>query len=182
MGLRRARHGTLGVVAMMPRGIWPLLGGACLAATISGCASVGAASGAVAGVMSGTVTANPAVGIGVGIAVQAATDEVINRYIKGLHRDQQDAIAALAGEAPVDWSMPWRVKHTLPLENGHGEVRVTRIFNTALASCKEFVFSVVDGDEPDAKTAWFVANVCQQNQGWKWASVEPAVDRWESLQ
>jgi len=160
-----------------------LLGCACMAAgTISGCASVGAASGAVAGVMSGTVTANPAVGIGVGIAVQAATDEVINGYLRGLHQDQQDAIAQLAGELPMDWSMPWRVKHTLPLENGHGEVRVTRIFNTALAQCKEFAFSVVDGDAPGAKTSWFVASVCQQDQRWKWASVEPAVERWGSLQ
>jgi hypothetical protein len=166
----------------MSRGILALLTCACLAGALGGCASVGAASGAVAGVVSGSVTANPAVGIGVGIAVQAATDEVINRFMRGLHRDQQEAIAQLAGEAPLDWSMPWRVKHKLPLENGHGEVRVLREFNTALAQCREFVFSVVDGDQPDAKTAWFVANVCQQDQGWKWASVEPAVDRWGSLQ
>ena len=166
----------------MSRTLLALLMCACLAGAVSGCASVGAASGAVAGVVSGSATANPAVGIGVGIAVQAATDEVVNRYMRGLHHDQQEAIARLAGEAPVDWSMPWQVKHKLPLENGHGEVRVLRVFNTALASCREFVFSVVDGDAPDAKTAWYVASVCQQAQGWKWASVEPAVDRWGSLQ
>jgi len=149
---------------------------------VSGCASIGAASGAVAGVATGAVTANPAIGIGVGIAVQAATDEAVNRYMRVMHRDQQDAIAALVGDMPVGESKPWRVKHTLPVENGHGEVRVTRAFDTALASCKEFAFSVVDGDKPDSKADWFTASACRQGTGWKWASAEPAVERWGTLQ
>ncbi|MDR2990353.1 MAG: hypothetical protein LBU72_00185 [Burkholderiaceae bacterium] len=149
---------------------------------MSGCSSIGAASGAVAGITTGTVTANPAVGIGVGIAVQAATDQVVNGYMRGLHQDQQDTITQLVGSLPAGESAAWEVKHTLPIENGHGEVRVLRAFNTALAQCKEFVFSLVDGDGPDAKASWFVANACQQDQGWKWASAEPAVDRWGALQ
>ena len=68
------------------------------AGVMGGCAAVGAASGAVAGLVTGTATANPAVGIGVGITVQAATDEAVNRYMRGLHHDQQDEIAKLAGE------------------------------------------------------------------------------------
>jgi hypothetical protein len=159
-----------------------LLACAGLAGTVSGCASVGAASGAVAGLVTSAATANPAVGIGVGIAVQAAADEAINRYMRGLRQDQQDAIAQLAGGLPVGGSKPWRVEHALPLDNGHGEVRVTRVFDTALAQCKEFVFSLADGDAPDARRAWFVANACRQEQGWKWASSEPAVDRWGTLQ
>jgi hypothetical protein len=149
---------------------------------VSGCASIGAASGAVAGVATGAVTANPAIGFGVGIAVQAATDEAVNRYMRGMHREQQDAIASLVGQLPVGESRPWRVKHTLPIENGHGEVRVTRVFDTALASCKEFAFSVVDGDKPDSKVDWFTAAACRQDTGWKWASAEPAVERWGTLQ
>jgi hypothetical protein len=151
-------------------------------AALSGCASIGAASGAVAGVATGAVTANPAVGIGVGIAVQSATDEAVNRYMKNMHRDQQDAIATLVGTMPVGASQPWRVKHRLPIENGHGEVRVTRAFDTALADCKEFAFSVVDGDKPDAKVDWFTASACRQGAVWKWASAEPAVERWGTLQ
>ena len=181
MGVGRACHRTLGIVTVNLR-IWlTMLVCAGSVGTMAGCSSVGAASGAVAGIATGALTANPAVGIGVGIAVQAATDEAINGYMRGLHQDQQDAIAKLVGNMPVGDSMPWQVKHTLPLENGHGDVRVTRVFNTALAQCKEFVFSLVDGDQPDAKASWFVANACQQDQGWKWASVEPAVDRWGSL-
>ncbi|HEY4297664.1 MAG TPA: hypothetical protein VGM85_14425 [Paraburkholderia sp.] len=156
----------------------------CVGASLltSGCSSVGAASGAAAGVASGLVTSNPAVAIGVGIAVQAATDEAIGRYMRSMHKDQQDLIAALAGAMPVGETRPWAVKHTLPIENGHGEVRVTRAFGSALALCKEFVFSVKDGDAPNAPEAWFTASACQQDKGWKWASAEPAVERWGNLQ
>ena len=149
---------------------------------MSGCSSIGAATGAVAGVATGAVTANPAVGIGVGIAVQSATDEAVNRYMRVMHRDQQDAIAALVGDMPLGAAQPWRVKHTLPIENGHGEVRVTRVFDTALTSCKEFAFSVIDGDRPNAPADWFTASACRQGEKWKWASAEPAVDRWGTLQ
>lgn len=157
-----------------------LCAGAALVA--SGCGSIGAASGAAAGAASGLVTANPAVGIGVGIAVQAATDEAVNRYMREMHGDQQNMIASLAGSMPVGDAKPWRVKHTLPIENGHGEVRVTRAFTSALAICKEFVFSVVDGDDANAPTHWFTGSACLQDKGWKWASAEPAVERWGTLQ
>lgn len=151
-------------------------------ALVSGCASIGAASGAVAGIATGAVTANPAVGIGVGIAVQSATDEAVNRYMRAMHRDQQDAIAALVGQTPVGAAQPWRVEHTLPIENGHGEVRVTREIDSALATCKEFAFSFVDGNKPDSKVYWFTASACKQGAQWKWASAEPAVERWGTLQ
>jgi hypothetical protein len=159
-------------------------GALCVGASLltSGCSSVGAASGAAAGVASGLVTSNPAVAIGVGIAVQAATDEAVGRYMRSMHKDQQDLIAALAGAMPVGETRPWSVKHTLPIENGHGQVRVTRAIGSTLALCKEFVFSVQDGDGPSAPTAWFTASACQQDKGWKWASAEPAVERWGNLQ
>lgn len=161
-----------------------LAGALCVGASIltSGCSSVGAASGAAAGVASGLVTSNPAIGIGVGIAVQAATDEAVSRYMRTMHTDQQNMIAALAGAMPVGETRPWAVKHTLPIENGHGEVRVTRAFGSALALCKEFVFSVEDGDGPTAHKDWYTASACQQDKGWKWASAEPAVARWGNLQ
>ncbi|AXL53008.1 hypothetical protein DSC91_006245 [Paraburkholderia caffeinilytica] len=161
-----------------------LAGALCVGASLltSGCSSVGAASGAAAGVASGLVTSNPAVGIGVGIAVQAATDEAVGRYMRIMHTDQQNMIAALAGAMPVGETRPWAVKHTLPIENGHGQVRVTRAFSSALALCKEFVFSVQDGDGPNAHEDWYTASACRQDKGWKWASAEPAVERWGALQ
>jgi hypothetical protein len=163
-----------------------LAGALCAGASLltSGCSSssVGAASGAAAGVATGLVTANPAVGIGVGIAVQAATDEAVGHYLRDMHADQQNLIAALAGTMPVGETRPWNVKHTLPIENGHGKVRVTRAFASALAICKDFVFSVDDGDAPNAHEAWYIGSACQQDKGWKWASAEPAVERWGNLQ
>ncbi|CAH2928556.1 MAG: FIG00454115: hypothetical protein [uncultured Paraburkholderia sp.] len=155
-------------------------GALCIGASVlmSGCSSIGAA----AGVASGLVTSNPAVGIGVGIAVQAATDEAVGRYMRTMHSDQQNLIAALAGAMPVGETRPWSVKHTLPIENGHGQVRVTRAFGSAIALCKEFVFSVQDGDGSNAHEDWYTASACQQDKGWKWASAEPAVERWGNLQ
>jgi hypothetical protein len=163
------------------------LGALCVGAAVvtSGCASIGAASGAAAGAATGLVTANPGVGIGVGIAVQAATDVAVNRFMRSMHADQQNAIASAAGALPVGGTQTWSVKHTLPIENGHGEVRVTRAFASALALCKEFVFSVQDGDGPNAPAQWFTASACRDegaDGGWKWASAEPAVDRWGALQ
>ncbi|CAN7614880.1 hypothetical protein LJR230_004457 [Trinickia sp. LjRoot230] len=156
--------------------------GAFTVLSLNGCASVGAATGAVAGAATGLVTANPAIGIGVGIAVQGATDDAVKRYMRSMHTDQQDQMAALAGAMDLGETRPWRVKHRLPLENGHGEVRVTRAFATPLARCKEFVFSVVDGNQPGAAARWYTASACQQDQGWKWAAADPAVERWGSLQ
>ncbi|SAK60383.1 lipoprotein [Caballeronia arationis] len=153
-------------------------------AFVSGCASssIGAASGAAAGLATGVVTSNPAVGIGVGIVVQAATDEAVKRVMKSLHKDQQEAIAVTAGASTIGETRPWNVKHTLPVENGHGDVRVLREFNSALAQCREFAFSVVDGDEAGAPQSWFLATTCKDPGGWKWASAEPAVERWGNLQ
>jgi hypothetical protein len=159
-----------------------VLSAAASAAMTSGCGSIGAAAGAIAGVTTGIVSSNPAIGIGVGIVVQVVTDEAVNREMKSLHGDQQDAIAVVAGASTIGQSQPWSVKHPLPIENGHGEVRVLREFSSALATCKEFAFSVADGDGPHAHEEWFVASACRQENGWKWASAEPAVARWGNLQ
>jgi hypothetical protein len=189
MGIGRTRDAALGLAAMMtPFSMqlplrFALIGVAAAACvSMSGCGSIGAATGAVAGVATGAVTTNPAIGFGVGIAVQAATDEVVKRTMKSLHQDQQVMIAVTAGMSQVGETRPWKVKHTLPVENGHGEVRVLREFSSALATCKEFAFSVVDGDDAKSPAEWFVATACQQTEGWKWASAEPAVERWGNLQ
>lgn len=189
---RRSSHAKRDALALRTRAMalsgnrlrLALAGAICVGASLltSGCSSVGAASGAAAGVASGLVTANPAVGIGVGIAVQAATDEAVNRYMRTMHTDQQNMIAALAGAMPVGETRLWAVKHSLPIENGHGQVRVTRAFSSALALCKEFVFSVQDGDGPNAHEDWYTASACREDKGWKWASAEPAVERWGNLQ
>ncbi|KVE39506.1 hypothetical protein [Burkholderia sp. TSV86] len=168
-------------MSAVARAALPLAAALALAAAtagLTGCGSVGAASGALAGTATGLVTANPAVGVGVGIAVQAATDEAVNRTMKQLHKNQQDAIAQAAAGLAVGETRAWRVKNVVPLENGEGEVRVTRAFTTPLALCKEFAFSVKDG----ARADWYFASACESQHGWQWAAAEPAVDRWGNLQ
>jgi len=189
VGVGGARYTALGLAAMtlsldvsLALRLGLIAAGAAACVTMSGCASIGAAAGATAGIATGAFTTNPAIGLGVGIAVQAATDEAVKHITKSLHEDQQVMIAVTAGVSQIGETRPWKVKHTLPVENGHGEVRVLREFSSALATCKEFAFSVVDGDDAKAPAEWFIATACQQPSGWKWASAEPAVERWGNLQ
>jgi hypothetical protein len=167
---RRTLLAGLAIVAFLPT------------MAMMGCRSIGAATGAAAGIATGTVTTNPAIGIGVGIAVQAATDEAVKRTTRRLHGDQQDAIAAIAGQLAENQTGTWRVKHWLPVENGHGQVRVTRTFSTPLALCKEFLFSVAHGNAQRSQEDWYRASACRQRGQWKWAAAEPAVARWGNLQ
>ncbi|AUH53463.1 hypothetical protein CXB49_00160 [Chromobacterium sp. ATCC 53434] len=152
-----------------------------MAAVLGGCSSMGAVGGATAGLATGLITSNPAIGIGVGIAVQATTDEAINRYMRSMHNDQQNLIATVAGGLPVGEIRPWRIKHTFPIENNHGRVRVTRTFTTALVTCKDLLFSVAVDDTPNAYEDWYATSACRQGSIWKWASAEPAVARWGNL-
>ena len=170
------------VVSSVPR--WLRLAALCstIAIGVSGCSSLGAISGTAAALTSGFVTANPAVGVGIGIAVQAATDVAVNRFMKGMHADQQQHIAEVAGQLQAGEIGEWRVDHTLPVENGHGKVRMLRSFSSALASCREFAFSVQDGDEPTAPEQWYTAVACESAGQWQWANAEPAVTRWGALQ
>lgn len=183
MGIGGTGDATLGRAAMRAHlGLILAAGVAASCGSLSGCSSIGAATGAVAGISTGAVTSNPAIGVGVGIAVQAATDEAVNRVMKSLHGEQQAAIAATAGGLAIGETRTWRVEHMLPVETGHGDVRVLREINSALVTCREFAFSVVDGEKPGAHADWFVASACKDDSGWQWASAEPAVERWGTLQ
>ena len=147
----------------------------------AGCQSLGAFTGATSAAVTGAVTANPAGAIGTGIAVQAATDEVVKRTMRGLHQDQQDAIATAAGFAPIGAVRVWKVDHMLPVGNGYGRVRVLRDFSTPLTSCREFAFSVIEDNAP-RREQWFMASACKQGGWWKWALAEPSTGRWGNLQ
>jgi hypothetical protein len=62
----------------------------------------------------------------------------------------------------------WKIEHAILIGNEHGEVQVTRVFTTRLATCKELVFSVESGSGAKATRSWYTA--------------EPAVERWGTLQ
>ncbi len=172
MGLGRTGDGALGIAAvkLLPAALLLLL---------AGCNAVPQITGLVVGGASGGATANPAIGFGVGVATVAVTDYALKRVTRSWHQGEQDAIAAIAGPLDAGGRAPWQVKHSVPIGNEHGDLAVVRQITNPLAPCKEVVFSVVEDDTPPA---WYSADICRHGDAWKWASAEPAVERWGFLQ
>ena len=172
MGLRRASHGAVGLAAVR-------LAALLLTVALGGCSSAGNIIGVVVGAAAGGASANPAVGFGVGVATAAVSDYAIKRVTRSWHRGEQDAIAAAAADLAPGGEGPWRIEHSLPFGNEHGRLQVVRAIPNPLAACKQVLFSVEKRGEPDA---WYSIDICQQQDRWKWASAEPAVERWGFLQ
>ena len=173
MGDGRTYHPTLGRPAV--RTAAALLAAGLL---LQGCALLADVGGVAAGAGAGAGSANPAVGIAVGIAVRSGLRAVADYVDRKRATGEQDAIAEAAGNAPLGQSRPWEIRHTIPFGNEHGDLEAVREFVTPLATCREIVFTVVDGDDRDILTT----SLCRQPEGWRWAAAEPAVPRWGYLQ
>ena len=155
------------------------LGACCLA--LSGCSAIGGFAGAVAAFGTGAATANPIVGISVGIGVKAAVDQGVKYVSRRKQHEIQGSIVLAAGELAEGQSARYEHAHFIGSGVDRGEVRVVRVIDTPLATCKEIVFSVEhSGDEP--RVEWFSTAACRNADGWQWAAVEPAVERWGNLQ
>ena len=183
------------------------LGAASLAAAAilsgaAGCSSLlGASSAEIAGVggaaLASAVTTDAAVATGIGLGAQAVGRAGLQRLQRHIHRDAQDRIAQVAGGLDVGAVGYWNTEHRLRLEKDEqGRVTVSRIISTTGLQCKEIVFSV-DPDEADESTgsagagpgagdapgsAFYVAAICRDGAHWKWATAEPATERWGALQ
>lgn len=194
MGVGRAGHRALGVAAVsaptparsvLVPGLASRLLLAAAALALGGCSTVGGLAGTVAGIASGSFTSNPAIGVAVSVSVKAGTDAYVKNVLRSLQQDEQDEIAALAGTMAPGEIKQWQVRHFIPYGNNQGEMQVTRVIDTPLASCREVMFSVVDRKAAppadDSPRPWFAASVCRQDRRWKWALAEPAVERWGSL-
>jgi hypothetical protein len=155
------------------------------ALALSACSTVGGLAGTVAGIATGSFTSNPAIGIAVSVSVKAATDAGIKNLLRSLQQDEQDEIAALAGTMQEGEVRAWQIRHKIPYGNNQGDMQITRSIVTPLASCKEVMFTVDDAKAAQvsdgAPRGWFAAHVCLQENGWKWANAEPAVERWGAL-
>lgn len=162
----------------MRRRALPLLLG--LALGLGGCHDAAVVTGLIAGGVAGGTTANPAVGYAVAVGTNAAADYGFKYVARVRQRAEQNAIAGAAGGLEPGQTAAWRIDHTIPLGNEHGEVQVVRLIDTPLAACREIAFSVQDG--PKKPPAWFDASICRQAARWKWAVAEPAVERWGYLQ
>jgi hypothetical protein len=160
------------------------------AAALSGCQSLyseGATAGAgIAGAaVAGSITNNAAVATGIGLGAVAAARAGVQYSERVIHRHTQDGIAQVAGPLDVGGVAPWSVSHSVPLEEDeHGRVTVSRVISSGLLECKEIVFTVDKPatDKAPATSAYFVASICRDGNLWKWASAEPATERWGALQ
>lgn len=148
---------------------------AVIAALLGGCSSVltegtAAGAGAAGAAIAHGVTQNAGVTTGIGLGVAAAARAGLQYAERRVHETEQNDIAAVA---------PWRVVHDVPIEaNEHGQVAVSRALTGNGFLCKEIVFSV---EHPKARE-FYTATVCRDGAHWKWATAEPATERWGSLQ
>jgi hypothetical protein len=154
---------------------------------LTGGAGVGAGIGGAA--IAHAVTNNGAVVAGAGLGAQAAAVAGVKYLEKRVHKAQQDTIAQLAGPLDIGKVAHWQVSPSIPIEaDAQGEVTVSRVISANprnepdALDCKEIVFSV-DTTEKDAPPrSFYTAAVCRDGTAWKWASAEPATERWGSLQ
>lgn len=147
---------------------------------LSGCtsSSISGTVGAISGISSSAITANPAVGYAIGISMQAATDATIKYVFREWSNEQQLLMAKLAGELPIGQIQSWEIKRTLPIANEQGQLQVVREIDNALVQCREVLFTV---ENKEATSLPYLAAICKQQDSWRWASVEPAVQRWTGL-
>jgi hypothetical protein len=181
MGVGRACDGALG---RSPVNVSAALRAAALAAcafALGGCGAVGGFAGAVAAFATGIGTGNPIVGISVGIGVKAATDEGIKYVSRRKQHEIQNAVALAAADVGQGESARYEHPHFMGSAVDRGEVRVVRVIETPLATCKEILFSVEHAGEAP-RVDWFSTSACRNGDAWQWAAVEPAVERWGNLQ
>ncbi|NKE47292.1 hypothetical protein HB662_21120 [Roseomonas frigidaquae] len=154
------------------------------AAALPGCGALlsegtGAAAGIGSASLAEAVGASAAATTGIGIGVQAGARAGLQYAQRRTHRSAQLRLAAAAGPLEVGEVANWAVDHTIPLQPDEaGEVAVTRQISAGTLDCKEIVFSVV---EPESRR-FYTATVCRDGTIWRWASAEPATERWGSLQ
>ena len=181
MGIGGAGHRALGRVAVKRTAARHLMLLVLAAAPLGGCSSVADLAGAITGTAATAGSANPALGIAIGVGTRAVADYGLRYASRRWHGTEQDALASTIGAMEIGETRPWQVRHSLPFGAGQGEVRVVRAIDTPLAQCKEALFRLGAADAV-AATRWYLASACRRGQDWKWASAEPATERWGSLQ
>ncbi len=143
-------------------------------AEVAGVAGAGAAN---------AVTKSAAVATGIGLAVASGANAGLAYAERRVHRYEQDRIAEAAGALAAGVVGNWSVVHDIAIEDDkHGQVVVTREIGSTAFTCREIVFSVDTVEDKQPQRAFYTATVCRDGTRWKWASAEPATERWGSLQ
>jgi hypothetical protein len=147
-------------------------------AALGGCRAAGDAAGAVAGIASGAGSVNPVVGTAVALGTKAAVDALVLYLARSQQHAEQDAIAGAAGQLPPGGVATWHIHHLLGWGDEHGTLLVAGDLANPLTACTEVVFTVQAGRQQ----AQYVTTECRDNGAWRWASAEPATERWGFLQ
>ena len=143
-------------------------------ADLAGVAGAGAAS---------AVTKSAAGAAAIGLGVRSLAAEGLKYASRRVHREEQDAIAAAAGPLAPGAVAAWSVVHRIPIEDDErGQLAVVRVIGAGALTCKEVVFSVERVRRNQMQRAFYVTMVCQDGARWRWASAEPATERWGALQ
>ncbi|HEV7266359.1 MAG TPA: hypothetical protein VGN83_15775 [Falsiroseomonas sp.] len=154
--------------------------GALLSEGSSAAAGIGGAS------LANAVGAGAAATTGIGLGVQAGTRAGLQYAQRRTQRDAQLAVAAAAGPLAPGGVAAWAIDHRIQIRPDEaGEVTVARLIEAGGLRCKEIVFSV---DTPPAQgatapdRAFYTATICRDGTIWRWATAEPATERWGALQ
>ncbi len=143
-------------------------------ADLAGVASTGAAT---------AVTKSAAAAAAIGLGVQSLASEGLKYTERRVHKNEQDAIAQAAGPLDPGALQTWSIHHYVPIEvDEKGQVVVSRAFGAGSFRCKEIVFSVDDMTRNGLQRAFYTATICQDGAAWRWASAEPATERWSVMQ
>lgn len=169
---------------------WAMLSIVAFSTLLAGCNSLyseGATAGAgIAGAtIASKVTNNASVATGIGLGAVAGARAGVQYSQRVAHRYSQAQVANAAGPLDVGGVAPWATHHTFPIEDDErGRVTVSRLISVGPLDCKEIVFSVDSPATKDtaAQSAFYVATICRDGPTWKWASAEPATERWGALQ
>lgn len=165
-----------------------VLSAAAVLCSVSGCSSlINAGSAEVAGIggagIAAAVTDNGAAAAAIGLGVQAAARSGVQYAQRQVHQSVQDEIARAAGSLKVGDVGYWQIAPKANLEpDQKGRVTISRVISAKALQCKEAVFSVDSVVKKVPHSAFYVAIVCQDGDRWKWASAEPATERWGALQ
>ena len=155
---------------------------------LSGCGSLlGATTADVAGIagagIASGVTKSPTAAAGIGLGIAAGANAGLQYVQRVVHRAEQNQIAETAGTLEPGAVATWSISHDIPIEDDeHGSVVVTRVIGDKSFTCKEIVFSVDSTEKKQVVRAFYLATVCRDADKWKWASAEPATERWGPLQ
>jgi hypothetical protein len=155
---------------------------------LPGCSDfLSATTGDVAGIagagIANAVTKSPAVATGIGLGVGAGANAGLQFVERNVHHAEQQQIADAAGPLAPGQVGAWKVVHTIPIEaDQRGEVTVIGETGNAPIRCKSIVFSVAQETDGKPDPAFYTASVCGAPGHWRWATAEPATERWGALQ